>query len=342
MTLPAPRQALRSPTALETLLKERVGLLIGPELAAIEAEIAGAIDSPVGLIREMGEFIAGAGGKRLRPILLLMAARLAGYSGPRAVRLGCVVELLHTATLIHDDVVDQAPLRRGRPSANARWGDDASVLVGDHLYSKSFALMVRDGDPAVLDTLARATVSMTEAEVLQLERKRNGTTTEADYLRIITQKTASFISACCRIGALLGGAAGARLEALTRYGLDIGIAFQLADDSLDFVADEARLGKAIGADLKEGKRTLPLIAALNRAAPAERERIQVTLESRVPSPAEVEEIRALVVRYEGVDYALERARAYAQTAKEDLGPFADCEDRETLALIADFVVGRDR
>ena len=342
MTVPAPRPALRSPTSLETLLKERVGLLIGPELSAIETEIAREIDSPVELIREMGEFIAGAGGKRLRPILLLMAGRLAGYSGPRAVHLGCVVELLHTATLIHDDVVDQAPLRRGRPSANARWGDDASVLVGDHLYSKSFALMVRDGDPAVLDTLAHATVSMTEAEVFQLERKRTGTTTEADYLRIITQKTASFISACCRIGALLARADGARLEALTRYGLDIGIAFQLADDSLDFVADEARLGKAIGADLKEGKRTLPLIAALERAAPAERQRIQVVLTSRAPSTAEVEEIRRLVVKYEGVDYALQRAQAYAQTAKEDLGPFEDCEDKETLALIADFVVGRDR
>ena len=342
MTVPAPRPALRSPTSLETLLKERVGLLIGPELSAIETEIAREIDSPVELIREMGEFIAGAGGKRLRPILLLMAGRLAGYSGPRAVHLGCVVELLHTATLIHDDVVDQAPLRRGRPSANARWGDDASVLVGDHLYSKSFALMVRDGDPAVLDTLAHATVSMTEAEVFQLERKRTGTTTEADYLRIITQKTASFISACCRIGALLARADGARLEALTRYGLHIGIAFQLADDSLDFVADEARLGKAIGADLKEGKRTLPLIAALERAAPAERQRIQVVLTSRAPSTAEVEEIRRLVVKYEGVDYALQRAQAYAQTAKEDLGPFEDCEDKETLALIADFVVGRDR
>ena len=342
MTVPAPRPPLRSPTSLETLLKERVGLLIGPELSAIETEIARELDSPVELIREMGEFIAGAGGKRLRPILLLMAARLAGYSGPRAVRLGCVVELLHTATLIHDDVVDQAPLRRGRPSANARWGDDASVLVGDHLYSKSFALMVRDGDPAVLDTLAHATVSMTEAEVFQLERKRTGTTTEADYLRIITQKTASFISACCRIGALLARADGARLEALTRYGLHIGIAFQLADDSLDFVADEARLGKAIGADLKEGKRTLPLIAALERAAPAERQRIQVVLKRRAPSPAEVEEIRRVVVKYEGVDYALQRAQAYAQTAKEDLGPFEDCEDKETLALIADFVVGRDR
>src|SRR5437870_12136333 len=147
----------------------------------------------------MGGYIASAGGKRLRPILLLLAARLAGHRGARGIRLGCVVELLHTATLIHDDVIDQAPLRRGRPSANARWGDDASVLVGDHLYSKSFALMVEDGDPAVLETLARATVSMTEAEVLQLERKRTGSASEADYLRIITQKTASCISACCRI-----------------------------------------------------------------------------------------------------------------------------------------------
>src|SRR5260370_36342255 len=165
-------------------------------MRAIEEAIAQAIASPVGLIHEMGDFIAGAGGKRLRPILLLMAARVAGYGGPRAVRMGCVVELLHTATLIHDDVVDQAPLRRGRPSANARWGDDASILVGDHLYSKSFALMVEDGDPRVLATLARATVSMTEAEVFQLEQKRRWITTEADYLRIITQKTASFMSAC--------------------------------------------------------------------------------------------------------------------------------------------------
>jgi octaprenyl-diphosphate synthase len=342
LTAPAPRPGVKPPTALETLLKERVALMIGGELAAIEAEISHEIHSPVDLIREMGEFIAGAGGKRLRPILLLMAARLAGYQGPRAVRLGCVVELLHTATLIHDDVVDQAPLRRGRPSANARWGDDASVLVGDHLYSKSFAMMVRDGDPGVLETLARATVSMTEAEVFQLERKRSGTTTEADYLRIITQKTASFISACCRIGGLLARPSPERLDALTRYGLDIGIAFQISDDSLDFVADEARLGKAIGADLREGKRTLPLIATLDRASAGELERIQGILKRPHPEAADIEEIRRLVEKHEGVEYALSRAHAYAQTAKSDLAPFADSEDKETLLLIADFVVDRDR
>ena len=216
------------------------------------------------------------------------------------------------------------------------------MLVGDHLYSKSFALMVRDGDPAVLETLARATVSMTEAEVFQLERKRSGALSEADYLRIITQKTASFISACCRIGALLGGLGSEQVDALTRYGLHVGIAFQLSDDALDFVADETRFGKATGADLKEGKRTLPLIAALERAAPAERERIHGVLRRRAPGPGEVEDIRQLVVKHEGVDYALQRAHEYAERAKADLQYFPPSDERETLVLIADFVVDRDR
>src|SRR2546426_345012 len=199
----------------------------------------------------MGGYIARAGGKRLRPILLLLAARLAGYHGPRGVRLGCVVELLHTATLIHDDVVDQAPLRRGRPSANARWGDDASLLIGDHLYSKSFAMLVRDNDRAVMETLARSTVSMTEAEVFQLERKRSGFTSETERVRALLRRPALV-------------------------------------------------------------------------------------------PAELEEIRRLVVEHEGVEYARARAHAYARAAKADLEVFPSSEERETLALVADFVVDRDR
>ncbi|MBI1964346.1 MAG: polyprenyl synthetase family protein [Candidatus Rokubacteria bacterium] len=327
---------------LEKVLKERVTALVGADLELVEQEIRRELDSPVALIHEMGGYIAGAGGKRLRPILLLLAARLAGYRGPRSVRLACVVEVLHTATLIHDDVVDQAPLRRGRPSANAQWGDDASVLVGDHLYSKSFAMLVRDNDRAVMETLARSTVSMTEAEVFQLERKRGGVTTEADYVRIITQKTASFISACCRIGGLLGGLPAARIEALTRYGLDIGVAFQISDDSLDFVANQDRLGKAIGADLREGKRTLPLIAMLERARPAEAARARELLGRHALGPAEVEEIRRYVVEHDGVEYALRRAHEYAQAAKADLEVFAPSEERDVLTLVADFVVDRDR
>jgi octaprenyl-diphosphate synthase len=327
---------------LEGLLKERVSALVGADLEAVEAEIRRELDSPVSLIQEMGGYIAGAGGKRLRPILLLLAARLAGARGERPVRLACVVELLHTATLIHDDVVDQAPLRRGRPSANARWGDDASVLVGDHLYSKSFDLLVRDNDRAIMETLARATVSMTEAEVFQLDRKRSGAITEADYVRIITQKTASFISACCRIGGLLGGIPPDPLEALTRYGLDIGIAFQISDDSLDLVADPDRLGKAIGADLREGKRTLPLIAMLERAKPADTERVREMLRAHALGPAQIDEIRRLVLEHDGIDYARDRAHAYARAAKRDLEAFPASDVREVLTLVADFVVDRDR
>lgn len=327
---------------LERVLKERVAALVGDDLEQVEQEIHRQLNSPVALIQEMGGYIASAGGKRLRPMLLLLAARLAGYRGPRGVRLACVVELLHTATLIHDDVVDQAPLRRGLPSVNARWGDDASVLVGDNLYAKSFAMLVRDYDRAIMETLARATVSMTEAEVFQLERKRAGITTESDYLHIITQKTASFMSACCRIGALLGGVSSAQVEALTQYGLDVGVAFQISDDSLDFVADQDRLGKAIGADLKEGKRTLPLIAALGRATTVDGERILSLLRRRTLPPADIDEIRRLVLDHDGVDYALERAHGHAEAAKTDLAAFPPSEEREILALIADFVVDRDR
>lgn len=332
---------MAAPT-LEQVLKERVTALVGEDLAAVEGEIRRQLDAPVPLIRQMGAYLANAGGKRLRPMLLLLAARLSGYRGARAVRLACVVELLHTATLIHDDVVDQAPLRRGLPSANAQWGDDASVLVGDHLYARSFAMLVRDNDRAVMETLARATVSMTEAEVFQLERKRSGVTTEDDYLRIITQKTASFISACCRIGGLLGELPENSVDALTRYGLDVGVAFQISDDSLDFVADQERLGKAIGSDLREGKRTLPLIAMIERATAEDAERVRNLLRRAHLSPAEIEDIRRLVLEYDGVEYARERAAAYAQAAKSDLTAFPPSDERELLALIADFVVDRDR
>jgi octaprenyl-diphosphate synthase len=193
-----------------------------------------------------------------------------------------------------------------------------------------------------METLARATVSMTEAEVFQLERKRAGLTTETDYVRIITQKTASFMSACCRIGALLGELGSDQVDALTRYGLDVGVAFQISDDALDFVADQDRFGKAIGADLREGKRTLPLIAMLERAPSAERERVRALLRRRTLPPEEIDEIRRLVLDHDGVEYALTRAHHYARQAQADLEAFPPSEERATLALIADFVVDRDR
>jgi octaprenyl-diphosphate synthase len=336
--------------SLEATLRERLTRLIGEELRACEAAIRQELGgSPVPLIRDITEYVAFAGGKRLRPVLVLLSTRLAGGSPDRAARLGCVVELLHTATLIHDDVVDRAPLRRGRPSANARWGDDAALLVGDHLYSRCMALLVGDGDLAVMEALAAAMVSMTEAEVFQLERKRDGELTEDDYLRIIRQKTATFMSACCRIGGLVAGPDAAAVDALASFGEDLGIAFQIIDDSLDFDADEARLGKAIGTDLREGKRTLPLIATLERARPEERARILEALRGpgqprRRPAEADrdVGEIHRLVKIYDGVGYAVARAAAYAAEATARLARFPVSEEREVLGLIAEYVVHRDR
>jgi octaprenyl-diphosphate synthase len=329
---------------LEGILRERVAALVGPAFRACEAEISRELaDSPVRLIRDLGEHVALAGGKRLRPILVLLGAALGGAIDGRAARLGCIVELLHTATLIHDDVVDQAPLRRGRPTAHARWGVDASVLVGDHLYSRCMALLVRDGDLAVMDALAAAMVSMTEAEVFQLECKRAGTLSETDYLRIIRQKTATFMAACCRIGGLAGGLAPDAVERLGVFGECLGIAFQLVDDSLDFAADQERLGKAVGSDLREGKRTLPVIVALERASAEERAAMLAILGRPAGlEEGDVAEIQRLVKVYDGVGYTVGRATAYAEAAVAALEPFPASEARALLALVAEYVVHRDR
>jgi len=315
---------------------------IEQDLLQVERRIEEAASPDHALLRAVLQHVMLAPAKRIRPARTIASGRLFHEGNAALYAMAAAVEFLHTATLIHDDVVDAAPLRRGRPSANAQWGDDASVLVGDHLYSKSFAMLVRDNDRGVMETLARSTVSMTEAEVFQLQLKRSGLTSEADYMRIITHKTASFMSACCRIGALLGAVPAAQTEALTRYGLDIGVAFQISDDALDFTADQARLGKAIGADLREGKRTLPLIAMLERVTPVEAARITRLLKRPALDADEVDEIRRCVVDHAGVEYALARAQEYAGAAKADLAAFAPSEERDTLALIADFVVDRDR
>jgi octaprenyl-diphosphate synthase len=329
--------------AHEGVLRDRLARLIGEPLRACEAAInRELVEPPVRLIRDLGEHVALAGGKRLRPILVLLGAALGSGAGPRAARLGAVVELLHTATLIHDDVVDQSPLRRGRPSAHARWGVDASVLVGDHFYSRCMALLVADGDLAVMEALASAMVSMTEAEVFQLERKRAGELSEADYLRIVRQKTATFMSACCRIGGLVGGLGGEPLEALASYGERLGIAFQIIDDSLDFAADQARFGKAVGHDLREGKRTLPLIVTLARATADERARILDALGRPGVPDADVAEVDRLVKVYDGVGYAVARASAYAEAAVAELGRVEASEARELLTLIGEYVIQRDR
>jgi octaprenyl-diphosphate synthase len=337
------QEARRVSLGLDGILRDRILHLVGDALRGCEAEIDRELaGSQVQLVRDVGQHVALAGGKRLRPILVLLGAALGGAVGPRASRLGCIVELLHTATLIHDDVVDEAMLRRGRPSAHARFGVDAAVLLGDHFYSRCMALLVRDGDLRVMDALAGAMVSMTEAEVFQLEKKRAGQLSEPDYLRIIRQKTATFMSACCRIGGLAGGLDANAVDALATYGERLGIAFQIIDDSLDFAADPARLGKAVGHDLREGKRTLPLIATLDRATPEERTLILETLGRPGVLDVDVAEVRRLVKVYDGVGYAVGRASAYATAGVVALGQTPATEAREILELIAEYVIHRDR
>ena len=328
---------------LDGILRDRVLHLVGDALRECEAEIDRELaGSPVQLVRDVGQHVALAGGQA-PPAHPGPARRRPRWGrGPRASRLGCIVELLHTATLIHDDVVDEAMLRRGRPSAHARFGVDAAVLVGDHFYSRCMALLVRDGDLRVMDALAGAMVSMTEAEVFQLEKKRAGQLSEADYLRIIRQKTATFMSACCRIGGLAGGFDTDVVDALATYGERLGIAFQIIDDSLDFAADPARLGKAVGHDLREGKRTLPLIATLDRATTEERTLILETLGRPGVLDVDVAEVRRLVKVYDGVGYAVGRASAYAATGVAALDRAPASEAREILELIAEYVIHRDR
>lgn len=316
--------------------------LIKGELEECEKEIARQLSSSIGLISEVGSYIARAGGKRFRPTLLLLCSRLCDYNGYRSIYLASVVEILHTATLIHDDVVDNATLRRGKPSANTKWGGDVSILVGDFLYSKSFALLVRDNDKEVMESLARATLSMTEAEVFQLIKKLEGRMTEEDYISIISKKTASFISACCKIGAVLGGVSQEKIDAVSKYGMNVGIAFQIIDDSLDFVADEKKFGKAIGTDIRNGKRTLPLIYAYLNSSAMDKKRIESIFRGSMPGDEGLSYIYQLVRSYDGVEYARSRAKEFIEEAKEALSIFDDSVYRKALFAIGDFVIERDR
>src|SRR5512142_2291936 len=243
--------------------------LAAADMKSVDALIRARLASDVVLINQIAEHIIGGGGKRLRPMLVLLAAQALGYTGRLHVLLAAVVEFIHTATLLHDDVVDESDLRRGRQTANALWGNAASVLVGDFLYSRAFQMMVEADDMRVMRLLADTTNQIAEGEVLQLLNVHNPDTDEAAYLRVIERKTAVLFAAATRLGALLAGVPAAQQEALARYGLNLGYAFQIADDVLDYVSDAGTLGKNVGDDLAEGKPTLPLIYAIEKSAPAE-------------------------------------------------------------------------
>ena len=330
------------PTMDEDALTALVAL-VRDDLEACNRAIVARMDSPVALIPQLAAHIVAAGGKRLRPVLTLAAARLCGYAGgARHVQLAACVEFIHTATLLHDDVVDESLLRRGLASANAVFGNKASVLVGDFLFARAFQLMVEDGSLAVLRILSGAAATIAEGEVLQLATQNDLSTTVERYLDVVRGKTAALFAAACEVGAVVAGRPAGEVAALHDYGMNLGIAFQLVDDALDYAADQAVLGKTVGDDFREGKITLPVLVAYEAGDAAQRAFWQRTIEASEQEEADLEHAMALMARYGAIPATLARAAEFADQAKRDLAAFPDSPIRRALLAVADYTVSRAR
>jgi octaprenyl-diphosphate synthase len=317
---------------------DAIRALLAEDLAAVDAIIRARLDSDVVMIRAVAEHIIGSGGKRLRPLLLLLAAGALEYRGLHHRELAAVVEFIHSATLLHDDVVDESALRRGRQTANAMFGNSAAVLVGDFLYSRAFQMMVGVDDMRVMQVLADATNVIAEGEVLQLMSCHNPDLHEQDYLRVIRCKTAKLFEAATRLGAILGGAARAHEDAMASYGMHLGTAFQLIDDVLDYSGDHAQTGKNLGADLAEGKPTLPLIHAMQRGTPAQIRLIRGAVEQG--SLQDFQPVLAAIHDTGALDHARRQATVESQRAMEVVASLPHSSYRDSLLQLAAFVVSR--
>jgi octaprenyl-diphosphate synthase len=314
--------------------------IIGDDLKNVELQFCKDLESDVPLIRKVGEYVLSSGGKRVRPALLLLAARLSSYDGDKAVPLASVIEFIHTATLLHDDVVDRATLRRGLASANTLWGNEASVLVGDFLFSKSFSLMVAVGSMEILRILSGATTIIAEGEVMQLLCTGEIDLSEEQYITVVRSKTAILMSAACEAGAVLGDVTAVMQKALSDFGMNLGIAFQLMDDILDYIATEEEFGKCIGHDLEEGKITLPLIHTLRQCSAAERQVISTVVEKDEMSLEDFREVSGLVKHYGGIEYTVASARRYIAACTADLHCFGPSPVRDAMLELAEYVVTR--
>ena len=316
--------------------------LISQEMQDVEQRLAIPAEDSGVLLSAVAGYALAAGGKRVRPALLLLAARASGADAcARGIRLASATEMMHAATLLHDDIVDNAATRRGRPSAMARWGADVSVLVGDFLFSRAIQDLVTDEDRRILCAFADATGAMAEAEVLQLQLLHDLSIAEADYLKIVRGKTAALMSAACRAGALLAPAPEAVVEALTAFGLNLGIGFQLVDDALDYVAREDRLGKPVGKDFREGKITYPVIHLMRTAVPADRRRLEWLANQERPGDDGLALLRELVERYEAVPATMCLVDRYLAEARTQLDCVPESPARDALDRLVDFVRQRD-
>ncbi len=319
---------------------ERILGLIGEDLEKVDQEFRKNLKSHVSVISAIGEHLLFSGGKRFRPILLIFSTRLCGYHGKQHISLASLIEFIHTATLLHDDVVDGAELRRGNASANSLWGNEASVLVGDFLFTKSFSLMVDNGNWKILQAVSRATTLMAEGELEELIRTNDLAQTEEGYLSIIERKTATLFSVATQIGAILGQVSEEKEKALANFGMDVGIAFQLTDDALDYTSREEEFGKEIGIDLQGGKITLPLIHALRNCTQEEKSLIQKTVDASPITTEDFLNVGRLIEQYQGNLYTWEKAKQHVERAKNHLNLFPPSEEREALFTLADYVVER--
>lgn len=312
------------------------------EIDELERVMLGLLSSQVPFVQSVAEYVIKNGGKRLRPALTILCAKLSGYYGRASYELGSCIEFVHTASLLHDDVIDNAKVRRGKPSANAKWGNHVSVLVGDFFYCRASQLLTAQGDMRILKAVTDAITALTEGEVLEITKNLDLNTSEDDYLAIIRNKTAVLFAAACQIGAILGNVTDEYESALKNFGLNLGMAFQLADDALDYVAVDEVFGKESGIDLQEGKLTLPLLAAIKRATPEERQTIKNALMAHNPDKTMFAEIRAIILKYDGFAETYRAAESYVSLAKEQLAPFRPSLEKDILLHVADYVVRRDR
>ncbi len=315
--------------------------LLRDDLEAVEREFGRDTVSSVPAITDIGEHLRAGGGKRIRPALLLLSAKLFDYSGRGAIRLGAVVEMIHTATLVHDDIIDEARTRRGRPAANTRWGNSKCVLAGDWLYMQSFKIAVQERNFRILDVLIDLTQQMVEGELLQMEKLGRSITLD-EHFDLIHRKTACLFSTCTRLGAIVSGAPPDNEEKLARYGRSLGMAFQLVDDVLDLTASEDVLGKPVASDLREGKATMAVIHALAQCAPEEKALIQKVLDERAFKSVTHDQILAVLNRYGSLDAATTRAYEYAADARSAICDLPDSEIMRALLWAPEFVVAREK
>jgi octaprenyl-diphosphate synthase len=308
-------------------------------LKGVEESLRGLFSTNVQLINTIGGHLVASGGKRIRPLFTLTSAALAGYTGSDHIRLAAIVESIHTASLLHDDVVDGADLRRGRPTAHSIWGNQTVILVGDYLYSNALRQAVLFRNQDIMDSLSAATTGMTRGELMQLQYSSDAEITEETYLEIISAKTGGLVSAACRIGGIVAGVASDKEEALASYGMKVGTAFQMADDILDYMADEGDLGKGLGRDLDEGKVTLPLICLYRAASEAERQELASILEQDL-SEKGLNRILELFERYGVLEESIARAKRLVEDAKGDLDVFPSSPQRQDMYELADYALGR--